>query len=479
MTELLSPQHGLPRDGELAGLLRVVEAAVTDADPLSAALLGGPLRLPYADPKVEAAALARLAEAAEAVEALKPCHDADDDADRLALVYGLRRVIAAARPDEPAGPLLVERHLQLRLLRLLDQPTEGMLDLAEVIEAGPSLLLRARRSPARGSQVGGRLALESARRMPALLEACAGAAAEARFEIRARVEAALGMLLQASAEESGWLLKEYLPAVPQPLEPVPADPVSTGFGMSLAELESEAEAALAEAVGDPDGQPDSAVGIVDPAPIFRGGVARAWEVEAEEASLRWGAAPGPSAIVTTAPGWLTPLVPPLSIWSPGALAPGPIRLLVGSPTGGPMGELVSEADQADFRPAACQRAGVRRARLLLPGAELQQGWRAQVRAAGAGPSNWRTELAWRAALALAAIALTRGRASIYDAAGLIAAESGFDADQALLQAMTVAQRPMAALGFIAGRVTVSRLLSSWSPVRLLSEGPLPAAAFAG
>ena len=87
-------------------------------------------------------------------------------------------------------------------------------------------------------------------------------------------------------------------------------------------------------------------------------------------------------------------------------------------------------------------------------------------------------MAWRAALALAAVAMTRGQASIDDAAGLIAAESGLADDQALLQAITVALRPLPALSFLAGMVSVTRALASWSPARLLAAGPLPAVAIA-
>jgi len=467
-----------PADLELAGLLSVVREALAEADPLAAALLGGPLALPDPAEAAEAAALARLSELAGDLDHLGVRAGEDDELDRLAVMYGLRRAVASARPDDPAGPPVLERHLQLRLLRLLDHPADGLQSLTELVEAGPRLLLQARRDPGRGSAVAGQLALESARRMPALLEAGAGAARQAEGGVRARAEAGLGALLQAAAEESGWLLKEYLPAAPGVPRPGSLDPEWAGLGISLAELEAEAEAALAASVTEFADRPTRENGSAEAEPAGLEEVQRAWEVAAEAAATRWAARPGDGAVVLEAPAWLAPLMPPISLWQPGPRSPTPLHVLVANPRRADLSSLAGEVYEADFLPAAFQRAEVRVARLLLPAPELQQGWRAHVRANGAGPANWSTEMAWRAALALAALAMSRGQATVDDAAGLIAAEAGLPGDQALLQAMTVALRPLPALSFLAGRVAVTRALASGTPARLLAAGPLPGAAIA-
>ena len=478
MTEAQDPPSPTPEDAELAGLVEMVRVAVGEADPLAAALLGAPLELPNPGEAPEAAALVRLGELAGDLDQLGVRADPDDELDRLAMMYGLRRAVAAARPYDPAGPALLERHLQLRLLRVLDHPADGLLSLVELIEAGPRLLLQSRRAPGRGSGPAGQLALESARRMPTLLDACAGAAREAEMRLRSRAEASLGALLQACAEESGWLLQEYLPAAPRVAQPGWLDPEWAGLGISLAALEAAAEAALAASVAELNGPLPPESGAVESEPADLDDVKEAWEAAAQVSARQWLAPPAEGAVALAAPPWLAPLLPPISLWQPGPRSPTPLHLLVANPGRAELPSLAGEVYEADFLPAAFQRAEVRMPRLLLPSPELQQGWRAHVRAHGAGPANWSTEMAWRAALALAAVAMTRGQATVDDAAGLIAAEAGLADDQALLQAMTVALRPLPALSFLAGVAAVTRALASGSPARLLAAGPLPGAAIA-
>jgi hypothetical protein len=474
-----SDVHPRPNDTALAALVSEAQETVAWADPLAAGLLQGRPGIPDPGEDGERAAVQALADLGRRLELLDPRPDRMDELDRQALVFGLRRAVAGADPRRVEGPLLLERHLQLRLLGLLDAPGDFE-PLGELVEAGGRLLVAARRETSPGGRIDGLLALESARRLPALLDACAGAAREAPAATRTRIEAGLGALLQAGAEEAGWLLKVYLPAAADAgSAPAPAvlDPVILGLGGALDRLEADAEEALAEAVvargaaAPPGADHEPPGGGREAADLDE--VSRAWAEAAAAAAVAWGPVPSTPFEVTTAPSWLAGLLPPLSLWQPGALSGAPLRLLVADPSRADLAGL-AEVYEAEFIPAAHFQAAARLARLITPAPELQLGWRGHVRAAGAGQSPWNLELAWRAALALAAVALSRGPVTIDQAAGLIAAEAGLPPDQALVQAMTVARRPVAALAFIAGRTEVKRALASRSPAELLSAGPLPA-----
>ena len=464
-----------PPEASLKELTEAVRLAVIAADPLMGALSGGELELPKPDLDIEAAALARLDALSIAIDELGEQADVEDELDRLGLLYGLRRAIVNARLVNPEGPLLVERHLQLRLVRLVDGAVDALESLAQFVDSAPGLLLGARRDPAAGNRAAGQIALDSTRRIPALLDACAGAAREAPGVWRTRVEAGLGPLLQASAEESGWLLKTYLPAAPATVAPHEFDPIWTGLGMSLDDLEAAAEAALAEAVADLSEHPPAAEPDVPGERSEAVEVEAAWAAAAVEAKSRWGELPAAESRVHSAPSWMLPLVPPLSV-VPGGRAGGPVLVLAAPPMRGALSAIVREVFEADFLLVAAQRRAARPARQVLPAAELQQGWRAQVRAAGAGQAPWAPELAWRAALALAGIAMLRGHATVEGAAGLIAAEAGLPEDQALLQAATVANRPLAALSWLAGRAAVAGAMRTRTAAELLAAGPLPAVA---
>ncbi|HEY8739787.1 MAG TPA: hypothetical protein VIN56_04265, partial [Candidatus Dormibacteraeota bacterium] len=165
---------------------------------------------------------------------------------------------------------------------------------------------------------------------------------------------------------------------------------------------------------------------------------------------------------------------------PGPLGAGDGLLLVGRRPRGGLLEAVGELHALEYVPGAASRDGFRVARLVLPCPELFEGWRAlvrgqPVRAAG----TWNAELAWRASLALAAIAMARGRATVDDAATLLADEAGVDAEEARLQALQVARRPLAALTFLAGRrlmIEAQRTRGDLGAAALLLQGPLPGAA---
>lgn len=442
-------------------------------DPLAMASLGEPVGLPGAPDGHEMERLEVLRRLAVEADALRQLHVAEDELDRVALVAALRRAAQTVLHDRPLGARLLERHLLFGFAQLaLDAPgaTDG---LRELVEAGPGLLARSRVDPGRGSLAAGHLELEAARRLPGLLEACAGAAAELAVPgERFAVEAALGPLLAAAAEGAGWLLKEYIPAAPSP-EPALPDLDWVGVGFSLDELESEAEDALAAAVGELVEARDGALATAPGPPASAAEVRRAWDATALLTAARLDL-PAPGGVeVREAPGWLRPLLAPLAPIVPGPGAAGPVLLVGAAPSAGLEGA-VADLYLRDYLPAACARANFSAARNLLPAPELAEGWRAchATTAAGAG------ELAWRAALALAAIAMVGGRATVEQAAELIAAESGLPLEQARLQAFAVAERPLSALTVLAGR----RALRAGTPAlgekgiaHWLRLGPIPGA----
>jgi hypothetical protein len=469
------PRPGRPANPRLDDLLDQAIDAARTVDPLTMALVGKPVGLPVAGRGEELAALAEMARLADALEVLGAQPVAADEFDRVALIFGLRRATLAST-DGPLGSRLMERHLLLRL-SLLAQGAPGAAEsLLELVEGGPAIIARSRSDTVAGSAAAGQLALEAARRLPALLDACAGAMASlpVAVDLRLRVEGALGQLLQAAAEETGWLLKEYIPAAAPARPQTMPDPLWAGLGFSLAELESEAEGALAAAVGRlTDAQPETPV--VDPGePASPAEASVAWRRAAAAATQRLGV-PGPGPIrIEDAPGWLRSLLPPLSLILPGPGVAGRAMVLLAKQSSARLELSATELYLRDYLPAASARANVRIARSLLPAPELAEGWRAFV-----APQTGAAELAWRAAMALAAIAMCRGLAEIEQAAEMITAESGIGLDRARLQAMQLAERPLAALTFLAGRRILldaaakhgERAVAGW-----LAGGPLPGAA---
>jgi hypothetical protein len=452
-------------------------AAARVVDPLTVTALGESVGLPVAGRDDELAHLMEMERLAGELEALGTVQGSADELDRVALVFGLRRASTAGTIGGPLGARTLERHLLARLSQLaLDAPGAAE-SLRDLVVAGPGILARLRVEGGEGGEASGQLALEAARRLPALLDACAGAVgslpvpADMRFE----VEAAVGQLLQAAAEDAGWLLKQYIPAAGPAPTPALPDPLWAGLGFSLDELEAEAEGALAAAVGElSDAAPETA--MREPGPLATTSeVIHEWGAASLRAMDRFGLSAGSGVAVRPAPPWLRGLLPPLALIMRSPLEPEAALVLIAGQGRSELSDSVADLYVRDYLPAASAWANFRVARALLPAPELAQGWRVFAARGQRGAG----ELAWRAALALAAIAISRGRAGIEQAAELIAAESGLPFEQARLQAMQVAERPLAALTFLAGR----RLLLEGSAgvgepgvARWLAEGALPAAA---
>ncbi|MFN2463235.1 MAG: hypothetical protein ABR573_04940 [Candidatus Dormibacteria bacterium] len=470
------PEEGLPADARLRAAVLATADIVTAAAPVALALLGAPPQPLEADAGDDrAAALERLAGVLRDLENVDGPLGGDDELDRLSLCHGVRRALAAADASHPTGPEALEQHLQLRLLRLLDGAPADLESLVQAVETGPAFLRGARPPAAAGSAAAGRLALEAAGRLPRLLDACAAAGQElARGDLRLRLEGALGPLLQAGAEEAGWLLKEYLPAAADQ-SAVPPDTLRLGLGMPLEEVEAVAEAALADAVlADPlpalGAEPGEAELLVQ-LESFR----ETWFAETSAPAAGIGSRPGTEVEVMRAPSWLEPLVAPVGLVLPGPLSETPERLLVGAgeATAGEVALLYA----AEYLPWSASRRPPRLARLLLPSPDAGEGWRAHVRASTpGGPLPWASELSWRAALGLAAIAMSSRGASLDDAAELVAAESGLPPQSAVLQCLHLRRRPLQALTFLAGRAAVARMVAGSGVERFLEAGPLSAAA---
>jgi hypothetical protein len=464
-----------PAAPALRSLVERAERAVAELSPTALALVGAEARLPEASLPRQLELVEELRRVGSELAALPAAGVPADEVDRVVLLHTLHRATAGPRLGEPAGPEVLEQHLQLALRRLLGQPA-GVTALASLVEAAPGFLARSRPTAGTGSVAAGRVAVEAAGRLPALLDACAGAAgALATTPVRSRIEAALGALLQAGAEESGWLLKVYIPAAAADPK-APPDPLASGLGLSLEALESAAEAALTQAVLAPAPDPGAAVttSLDDPA-----SAARAW-ARAARGAEHLGGAGGEEVEVVAAPGWLEQLLPGLSLVLPGPLDEGPAMLLV-SARGHPTVSELELVYRADFLPWAWSRPGPRVARLLLGAPDLGEGWRAHLRGSDPGLGGglpWPRELAWRAALVLAAIGMTTRGVTVEAAAGLVAAESGVGQATALQQCFHLARRPLGALTFLAGRLAVGTALARVGTPRLLSAGPLPAAAMA-
>ena len=505
----------LPTDPALAAAVSKAHAELLHLDPLGGLLRGeGEARLPPGDPDFDAEVRARLAalvaeleryqSAAGTTAAADPVA-ADDRLDREALLAGLRRAQPTEGPRLAVGAITLERYL-LALLRRLDvQPEPRAAELAGVVEAAPAFLAAAREDVLGGPAAAGTIALAAGRRMPVLLDLAAAAARSLPITTatRNRLEAALGELLGACAEDAGWVLKEYMPAAAV-APPAGEDHRAAGLGMDLAEVEAAAEEMLAgqvaaageAAAGDTAAGAAAAetgtTGPVAPAPGRGGHRGSLHDVagfcrDAQAAVEPW--CPEPNGVdfeVAATPTWLRPLVPALALSDPGVLSGAPVRLLVGD-LGGQSPEalraMVAGIHAADYLPASWQR-GARVARLLLPAPDAGEGWRALViegapAPAALSPVARRRELSWRAVLALVAAALVRGRMDAAAAASVVAAESGMDLETAALQVAHVALRPFAAMSFIAGRralaAAVERLGGDGGArARVLAAGPVPA-----
>jgi hypothetical protein len=462
-----------PADPRLATLLQRAVAAARALDPLTVAAFGE-----HVDPPgpgdAEATHLAEMRQVATELDALGALPDAPDELDRVALMFGLRRATAAPLLDRPLGARVLERHLLFRLSELLLERPGAVDDLGALVAAGPRLLAASRVLPGTGSKAAGALALDASRRLATVVEACARVISTVPVDVGTRFdfEAALGQLLQAAAEEAGWLLKEYLPGAPEP-SPLMPDPVEAGLGLSLDDLEGEAEEALATAVGVlADASPPQAAEPGDLASVDE--VRAAWKTAVAAHLERFPLDIAQAVDIREAPAWLRGVVPPLSLVVPPPRPGSNLLLVSGVPREG-LEAAVADLYFRDYLPAAVARTHARVARVLLPAPELAEGWRA-LRSTGPEGAG---ELAWRAALALGAIALARGAAGIDQVAEMIAAESGLAPDQARLQAMAVAEQPLSALTYIAGRRLLldgERALGETSVAQWLLHGPLPGAA---
>jgi hypothetical protein len=488
----------LPNDPRLRELVTRARSELATADPLGAALLTGETsNLPDGSSEAvtrESQDLLALAVELEGFEGL----EGDDELDRLALAHTLRRVTPDPKPRPPGGALLLERHLLAALGGLNLAPRQRAAGLAPLVESGPAFLVASRQGCLGSTEAAGQVALAAAKRLPQLLDLTAAAAVALPIEsrLRERLEAGLGELLAAAAEDGGWLLKEYMPAATAESGRLLVEP--SGLGMGLDEVESAAEAMLADQAGA--GYDDLAAGgeADDPGPpAFPAGAAPrepAGLAVVADACRRVEAAcdpwcpdlSGAEFAVEAQPSWLQPLLPPLALAAGGPLASEPLRLLVGDGAAGlSLKDLERELaviHAAEYLPAAQARSHGRLARLLLPAPEAGEGWRALALTGAPGVvRRSRRELGWRAMLALVAIALGRGRLDAGEAGDLIAAETGMDLDTARMQAVHVAAQPAAALTFVAGSVAtghaVARLARDHGDqaarAAVLAAGPLP------
>jgi hypothetical protein len=488
----------LPQDPALRAIVHEARDALAVADPLGAAILtGGTAVLPGGTLEAQTEEARRLEGLAALLEARRGLAG-EDELDREALLHSLRRVAPPPGPRAPAGSVVLERHLMLMLLGLSLEPEPRTERLAEVIEAAPAFLDASRQGCEGGPAAAGEVALAAAKRMPSILDltAAAARALPLRPSLRERLEAGLGTLLTATAEDGGWILKQYMPSAVVGPERLAVEP--SGLGMSLEELESAAEAMLADEAGlsfDEAllGVPDA--GAAPPAfppgvaPRDPAGLAVVADACRHVAAVCDAWCPEPTGVdftVEAQPSWLQPLLPPVSLAPGGALSDEPVRLLVGDAAGGlslqALEQELALVHAAEYLPVAAQRVEGRLARLLLPAAESLEGWRAVALsgAPGLAPRS-RKELGWRAILTLVALGMAHGRLDVEEAGDLVAAETGMDHDTARLQALHVAAQPTAALTFIAGAVEVAGAVSrmerhgdtSAARTAVLAYAPLP------
>ena len=491
-------QGQLPDDPRLKDLVARARLELELADPLGAGLLTGTTAgLPDSSLGAHERESRRLEAIAAELDALEGL-PVVDEMDRSALAHSLRRVLHSPVPRQPAGAVLLERHLLAALAGLGLAPEPRAEALAAMLESAPGFLYASREGCAGAAAVAGAVALAAAKRMPQLLDLTAAAAQALPLSppLRQRIEAALGELLSAAAEDSGWLLKEFMPAASTGSPQLLVEP--SGLALSLDEIEAAAEAMLADQaglafddamageVGDDTSPPAFPEGT---APRERGGLAVVADACRRAAALCDPWCPEPADvefIVEAQPSWLQPLLPPLSLAPGGPLSSDPIRLLVGD---GAAGLSVADLERelalvhaAEYLPASTQRTQGRVARLLLPAPEALEGWRAVALAGAPGVGmRSRRELAWRAILALVALGLGRGRLDVDEAADLIRAETGMDSETAHLQAVHVSALPALGLTFVAGAVAVGGAITRMgrdrgeaaARVAMLAAGPIP------
>jgi hypothetical protein len=488
----------LPQDPRLRELVTRAQDELAIADPLGAALLRGETgRLPDGSPDALAHETERLRTLAAELEALDGL-EGDDELDRSALAHSIRRVTLAPEPRPPAGALLLERHLLAALVGLALAPQPRAEELGDLVESGPEFLEASRVGCLGANEAAGQVALAAAKRLPRLLDLTAAAAKALPLpaQLRERIEAGLGELLTAAAEDGGWLLKEYVPAAGEGVARLIVEP--SGLGMSIDQVETAAEAMLADQAGlsyeeisaferNQDAGPPAFPGGTRPGePAGLAVVADACR-RVEAACDPWCPDMGGAEFAVEAqPAWLQPLLPPLALAPGGPLASEPLRLLVGDGCSAlSLPELERELaviHSAEYLPAAGARSRGRMARLLLPAPESAEGWRALALAGAPGVARRsRRELGWRAILALVAIAIGRGRLDVGEAAGLIAAEAGMDPETARSQAVHVAAQPAAALTFVAGALATGHAVNriardsgdQAARAAVLAAGPLP------
>src|SRR5258708_38290987 len=239
----------VPDDARLRDLVRRAADELAVAAPLGAALLSGrSTGLPDGGLAAHQRESRHLAEIAAELDGLKGL-SGDDELDRLALAHALDRVSHAVTPRPPGGELLVERHLLAALLNLAAAPEPRAEELAALVESAPGFLEASRQGCEGAPAVSGEVALGAAKRLPLLLDLCAPAARSLPISaaLRQRLEASLGELLAAAAEDSGWLLNEYMPTAGPTLPRLTAEP--SGLGLSLDQVEAAAEAMLADQAG--------------------------------------------------------------------------------------------------------------------------------------------------------------------------------------------------------------------------------------
>ena len=497
---MIGIKQRMPQDARLRALVGEARKALEVADPLGAAFLTGGGQAPLPDASLEAQAdeARRLETLALQLEGLGGGLTGDDELDREALMHSLRRSLPAAGPRAPAGSVVLERHLLLLLLGLSLAPGPRAERLADLIEGAPAFLEASRQGCEGGPAAAGEVALAAAKRLPLLLDLTAAAARALPLPpaLRQRLEAGLGMLLAATAEDGGWILKQYMPSAAAAPRPLPVEP--SGLGMTLEQLESAAEAMLADEAGlrfddalagvpnDATGPPAFPVGVAPRDPQGLAVVADACRRVAADCDTWCPEPPGVDFVVEPQPSWLQPLLSPLALAPGGALSAEPVRLLVGD---GAAGLSLTDLEQelalihaAEYLPAASGRADGRLARLLVPAPESLEGWRTLAVLAAPGVARRsRQELGWRAILTLVALGLGRGRLDVEEAANLVAAETGMDRETARLQVLHVAAQPAAALTFTAGAVEVAAAVTRLgrqggelaARMAVLKRAPLP------
>ncbi|MHB8509799.1 MAG: hypothetical protein ACYDGR_14325 [Candidatus Dormibacteria bacterium] len=484
----------LPADPWLRQIVIEVRDLLATIHPLSLRLLGdttvsGCLPPPGAASQEEGVdALARLA---VRLDSPPVAVIGDDEEDRLALRAALRRAAPQPGPRVPAGAVLLERHILAVLPDLDLDPAARGEELCLLAEAGPAFLLASREGVLGSTMAGVEVDLGACQRLPSLLDLVAAAASAARLPrlLRTRLEAALGPLLMAAAEDAGWLVREAAPAADPSAHVDALDPRYLGFAASLEELEREAEHLLAdEIIGH---SMDSAVEVAGERPVVMveptlESLEAAWRsVAAEEGG--WCEAPEMQVRIEEAPAWLGPLLPSLALASTGFAAGWPLRVIKGPPglaPGDPV-ERVRRLYLTDFLPLAYQRVRPRLARLLLPCGELAASWPLYARttnprlAALTDAAERSLEVRWRAALTLVACAFLQGRMDPDHAADMIVLETGMPRETARAQALHVASMPGAALAWVAGRRALGFALEGGGASEralVLAAGPLPAAA---